>query len=116
MTGVVDQPRLEPGLSTSSAGDGSRRRVAVVGSTGSIGTQALDVLRSAPDRFTVSALGAARSVDLLAAQAEEFRPEVVAIADSSLAPETRGVAACRHRAAGRARGACRRSRRPVTWC
>jgi len=64
--------------------DGSRRRVAIVGSTGSIGTQALEVLRSASGRFVVSALGAARSVDLLAAQAEEFRPEVVAIADGSL--------------------------------
>jgi 1-deoxy-D-xylulose-5-phosphate reductoisomerase len=41
------------------------------------------VLRSAPDRFVVSALGAARSVDLLAAQAEEFHPGVVAIADSA---------------------------------
>jgi len=60
--------------------------VAVVGSTGSIGTQTLEVLRGARDRFTLSALGAARSVDLLAAQAEEFRPEVVAIADSTLAP------------------------------
>ena len=63
--------------------DDSRRRVAVVGSTGSIGTQTLDVLRSAPDRFVVSALGAARSVDLLAAQAEEFHPGVVAITDSA---------------------------------
>ncbi len=63
--------------------DDSRRRVAVVGSTGSIGAQTLDVLRSAPDRFVVSALGAARSVDLLAAQAEEFHPGVVAIADSA---------------------------------
>jgi len=63
--------------------DDSRRRVAVVGSTGSIGTQTLDVLRSVPDRFVLSALGAARSIDLLAAQAEEFHPQVVAIADSA---------------------------------
>ena len=62
----------------------SRRRVAVVGSTGSIGTQTLEVLRSAPDRFVVTALGAARSVELLASQAEEFRPGVVAIADATL--------------------------------
>jgi 1-deoxy-D-xylulose-5-phosphate reductoisomerase len=60
--------------------------VAVVGSTGSIGTQSLDVIRSAPDRFRVAALGAARSIELLAAQAEEFHPDVVAIADSSCAP------------------------------
>jgi 1-deoxy-D-xylulose-5-phosphate reductoisomerase len=82
MTGIMDQPMPVQGTSPRRR-DGSRRRVAVVGSTGSIGTQTLDVLRSAPDRFVVSALGAARSVDLLAAQAEEFRPEVVAIADSA---------------------------------
>ncbi|MGD0874134.1 MAG: 1-deoxy-D-xylulose-5-phosphate reductoisomerase [Acidimicrobiales bacterium] len=63
--------------------DCSLRRVAVVGSTGSIGTQTLDVLRTASDRFSVSALGAARSFELLAAQAEEFHPGVVAIADSA---------------------------------
>jgi 1-deoxy-D-xylulose-5-phosphate reductoisomerase len=82
MTAIMDQPTpvqaVVPGCR-----DDSRRRVAVVGSTGSIGTQTLEVLRSAPDRFVVSALGAARSVDLLAAQAEEFRPRVVAIADSA---------------------------------
>jgi 1-deoxy-D-xylulose-5-phosphate reductoisomerase len=83
MTGVVDDPRLA-GVGTRR--DESPRRVAVVGSTGSIGTQTLDVIRSSPDRFAVSALGAARSLDLLAAQAEEFHPDVVAIADSALAP------------------------------
>ena len=61
--------------------------VALVGSTGSIGTQTLDVVRAEPDRYDVVALGAARSVDLLAAQAREFHPSVVAIADEALAPE-----------------------------
>jgi 1-deoxy-D-xylulose-5-phosphate reductoisomerase len=60
--------------------------VSVVGSTGSIGTQALDVLRASSGAFTVSALGASRSISLLAAQAREFRPPVVALADESLAP------------------------------
>jgi len=79
---IVDQPT--PVLHTvPGRRDDSRRRVAVVGSTGSIGTQTLDVLRSAPGRFVVSALGAARSVELLAAQAEEFHPGVVAIADGA---------------------------------
>ncbi|MDP9440815.1 MAG: 1-deoxy-D-xylulose-5-phosphate reductoisomerase [Actinomycetota bacterium] len=59
--------------------------VSLVGSTGSIGTQALDVIRADPGRYRVVALAAATSVDALAAQAEEFRPEVVAIADASLA-------------------------------
>ena len=46
--------------------------VAVLGSTGSIGTQALDVIRTHPDRFRVVALAAGRNTDLLAAQAAEF--------------------------------------------
>ncbi|MGH9034233.1 MAG: 1-deoxy-D-xylulose-5-phosphate reductoisomerase [Acidimicrobiia bacterium] len=46
--------------------------VAVLGSTGSIGTQALDVVRTHPDRFRVVALAAGRNSDLLAAQAAEF--------------------------------------------
>jgi 1-deoxy-D-xylulose-5-phosphate reductoisomerase len=59
--------------------------LALVGSTGSIGTQALDVVRAVPGRFEVVALGAATRVELLAAQAREFRPRVVAIADASAA-------------------------------
>jgi len=61
------------------------KTVSLVGSTGSIGTQAIDVVRAEPDRYRVVALGAHRSVDLLATQAEELRPDVVAIADASLA-------------------------------
>lgn len=61
--------------------------VSVVGSTGSIGTQALDVISAEPDRFRVVALGAWRSVELLAQQAQRFQPEVVAIGDADLASE-----------------------------
>ena len=50
----------------------SRRRVAVLGSTGSVGTQALDVIRSHRDDYEVVALAAGRNTDLLAAQAAEF--------------------------------------------
>ena len=59
--------------------------VAVLGSTGSIGTQTLDIVEARPDRYRVAALGAARSVDLLAEQAQRFRPDIVAIADASRA-------------------------------
>jgi 1-deoxy-D-xylulose-5-phosphate reductoisomerase len=65
----------------------SARSVALVGSTGSIGTQAVDVVRAEPDRYRVVSLGASTSVDALASQAEELRPERVAIADASLAPK-----------------------------
>ncbi len=61
--------------------------VALVGSTGSIGTQALDVVRREPERYEVVALGAGRSVEALVAQARQLLPAVVAIADESLAPE-----------------------------
>jgi len=61
--------------------------VAVLGSTGSIGTQTLDVLARSGDAFEVVALGAARSVDLLVAQATAVRPKVVALADASRAAE-----------------------------
>ncbi|MEA3075900.1 MAG: 1-deoxy-D-xylulose-5-phosphate reductoisomerase [Actinomycetota bacterium] len=63
------------------------KTVALVGSTGSIGTQALDVVRAEPDAFRVVAIGAATSVDALAAQAIELRPDRVAIADASLVPK-----------------------------
>jgi 1-deoxy-D-xylulose-5-phosphate reductoisomerase len=57
------------------------RTVSIVGSTGSIGTQAVEVIRADPDRYRVVALGAHRSVDELAAQARLLRPERVALAD-----------------------------------
>src|SRR5258706_2231479 len=59
------------------------RSLAILGATGSIGTQALDVVRADPDSYEVVALGASSSVDLLAQQAHEFRPKVVAIADEN---------------------------------
>ena len=62
----------------------SRKQLAILGSTGSIGTQTLDVVRAYPERYGVYALCANRSIDLLVAQAKEFHPEVVCIADESL--------------------------------
>jgi 1-deoxy-D-xylulose-5-phosphate reductoisomerase len=64
--------------------------VAVLGSTGSIGTQTLDVIRAEGGRFEVLALGASgRNVRLLAEQAREFRPRVVAASDDRVAAELR---------------------------
>ncbi|MCH8205825.1 MAG: hypothetical protein IH956_02345, partial [Chloroflexi bacterium] len=53
------------------------KRLAVLGSTGSIGTQTLDVVRSFPDDFRVIGLAARRSLELLEAQVREFRPKLV---------------------------------------
>ncbi|NDW09460.1 1-deoxy-D-xylulose-5-phosphate reductoisomerase [Dysgonomonas sp. 520] len=60
-----------------------KRRLAILGSTGSIGTQALDVVREHPDKFEVYAITANNSVDLLIKQAREFQPEVVVIANEA---------------------------------
>ena len=61
--------------------------VAVLGSTGSIGTQTLDVVAAEADRFQVVALGAGSDVVALAQQARTVRPQVVAIADADRAAE-----------------------------
>jgi 1-deoxy-D-xylulose-5-phosphate reductoisomerase len=63
------------------------KTVCIAGSTGSIGTQALDVVRAAGGRFEVVSLGARSSVKLLAEQAREVRPRQVAIADATRADE-----------------------------
>ena len=60
------------------------KQLCILGSTGSIGTQTLDVVHSYPDRYQVYALCAHRSIDKLVEQALEFKPEVVCIADESL--------------------------------
>ena len=59
------------------------RRIAILGSTGSIGTQTLDVIRQHRDMFEVELISANRSVDLLAAQAVEFDVNNVVICDES---------------------------------
>ena len=61
--------------------------VAVLGSTGSIGTQTLEVVAAEADRFEIVALGAGSSVEALAAQARVVRPRMVALADAGRAAE-----------------------------
>jgi 1-deoxy-D-xylulose-5-phosphate reductoisomerase len=66
------------------------RSVTILGSTGSVGTQALDVVRRNPDRFKVIGLSAAgTNQELLAGQIREFLPPVVGIADQQAAEEVR---------------------------
>ncbi|MDH5609564.1 MAG: 1-deoxy-D-xylulose-5-phosphate reductoisomerase, partial [Cyclobacteriaceae bacterium] len=61
----------------------SVKQIAILGSTGSIGTQALDVIGRHPDKFQVEVLTAHRNADLLIRQALAFQPNVVVIADES---------------------------------
>jgi 1-deoxy-D-xylulose-5-phosphate reductoisomerase len=57
------------------------KRIVVLGSTGSVGTQTLDVVRSLPERFRVVGLSGHSRCKLLAEQVEEFRPDIVAMTD-----------------------------------
>ncbi len=59
------------------------KRLAILGSTGSIGTQTLDIVSRYPDLFTVEALTAGNNIDLLILQAKFFRPRQVVIANDS---------------------------------
>lgn len=61
----------------------TKKNIAVLGSTGSIGTQALEVIGANPDHFSAYALTAGSNVDLLIQQCRRFEPEVVVIADES---------------------------------
>ena len=65
------------------------RTVSLMGSTGSVGTQALDVIRTEPERFRVHALAAWRSVEELLAQAAAFGPDLVVIGDPARYAEVR---------------------------
>lgn len=59
------------------------KAITILGSTGSIGTQTLDIVTQNPDKFRVIGLAAGRNVEMLAQQVRQFSPEIVAINDES---------------------------------
>lgn len=65
------------------------KRLLLLGSTGSIGEQCLDVVRKHGDRFAVEGLGARKNIGALTAQVEEFKPRWVAVTDPEAAAEFR---------------------------
>ena len=60
-----------------------KQRIALLGSTGSIGVQTLDIVRENSELFEITTLTAHRNWEALARQAEEFAPDSVVIADDS---------------------------------
>jgi 1-deoxy-D-xylulose-5-phosphate reductoisomerase len=92
------------------------KTISILGSTGSVGTQTLDLIRAAPDRYRVNALIAGRNVTLLAEQAREFRAEIAVIQDESLLGALREALAGTGTqiAAGEA-AALEASSRPADW-
>ncbi|MFB2897285.1 1-deoxy-D-xylulose-5-phosphate reductoisomerase [Aerosakkonemataceae cyanobacterium BLCC-F50] len=69
------------------------KAITLLGSTGSIGTQTLDIVSQHPDKFRLVGLAAGRNVEMLAQQVRQFRPEIVAICDEDKLPELKAAIA-----------------------
>lgn len=67
-----------------------KKGISILGSTGSIGVNTLDVVRMHPDRFAVVSLAAGNNIALLGKQIDEFRPSFVSVADSAAASALKG--------------------------
>ena len=80
------------------------KRIAILGSTGSIGTSALAVIDAHPDRLQVVGLAAGRSAEALAAQMQRYRPAIVAIGDAGAVPSLAAAAPAGTRVRGGADG------------
>jgi 1-deoxy-D-xylulose-5-phosphate reductoisomerase len=65
------------------------KAISLLGSTGSIGTQTLDIVAQAPDQFRIVGMAAGRNVELFAQQIRQFRPQIVAICDQDKLSELR---------------------------
>jgi 1-deoxy-D-xylulose-5-phosphate reductoisomerase len=94
MTDALADPHYSPYAPQERGGP---RDIVILGSTGSIGTQAIDVVLRNPDRFRVVAIGAAGGrVDLLAEQSHSLRVHTVAVADEAAVPALREALAGRY--------------------
>lgn len=92
------------------------KRLSILGSTGSIGTQTLDLVAENPAAYEIEALIGGRNVALLAAQAKQFRPAITVISDEELLPELREALAGTNLATAAGREAVlEAAARPVDW-
>ncbi|MEO1763846.1 MAG: 1-deoxy-D-xylulose-5-phosphate reductoisomerase [Cyanobacteria bacterium J06629_18] len=67
------------------------KAITLIGSTGSIGTQTLDIVAQCPEKFRIVGLAAGSNVELLASQIRQFRPSIVAISNESKLPELKSA-------------------------
>lgn len=92
------------------------KRLTILGSTGSVGTQTLDLVAEAPESYQICALVGGRNIELLAAQARRFRPELTVIADEALLPGLReSLAGTGLPLAGGRAAVLEAASRPVDW-
>ncbi|HHX13591.1 MAG TPA: 1-deoxy-D-xylulose-5-phosphate reductoisomerase [Clostridiales bacterium] len=71
------------------AGETEKKRLVLLGSTGSIGEQTLEVVRRCPDNFVIAGLACGKRIDRLIRQIEEFRPQAVAVEEETAARRLR---------------------------
>jgi 1-deoxy-D-xylulose-5-phosphate reductoisomerase len=69
------------------------KAITILGSTGSIGTQTLDIVAQYPDQFRVVGLAAGRNIEMLIAQIRSFKPEIVAISEEDKLPQLQAAIA-----------------------
>jgi 1-deoxy-D-xylulose-5-phosphate reductoisomerase len=92
------------------------KRLSILGSTGSVGTQTLDLIAENPELYEVCALIGGRNAQLLAAQAKQFRPAITVISDETQLPALREALADENLAVAGGRAAVLEAAgRPVDW-
>ena len=92
------------------------KRITILGSTGSVGTQTLDLIAENPEFYEVCALIGGRNAQLLAAQAKQFRPAITVISDETQLPALREALAGENLATAGGRDAVlEAAARPVDW-
>ena len=72
-------------------GNGNIKKISLLGSTGSIGTQTLDIAEEHPDKFEIVALSAGRNLDVMAEQIKKFKPKMVSISDGGDVEKLKGM-------------------------
>jgi 1-deoxy-D-xylulose-5-phosphate reductoisomerase len=92
------------------------KRITILGSTGSVGTQTLDLIAENPESYEICALIGGRNIELLAAQARQFRPAITVISDEALLPGLReALAGANLAVAGGRHAVLEAAARPVDW-
>lgn len=88
---VNSKESLELTLKESLKGSNFQKRLSLLGSTGSIGTQTLDIVDACPDNFVVDALSAGTNAELMAQQVRKYRPKVVSMGTAEAASKVKDL-------------------------
>jgi 1-deoxy-D-xylulose-5-phosphate reductoisomerase len=85
------QADLQDTVDRAAQGQSWKRKVTLLGSTGSIGTQTLDIVEYLPDRFEIEGLAAGGNVKLLAEQIKKFNPKIVSVGSDKALSELKDL-------------------------